>query len=949
MSTTLFKEVGYSLSNLIDNIEMGQIGLPDIQRPFVWKNAKVRDLFDSMYRGYPVGYLLFWENKLGEKTKQIGANNHQKVPSLLIVDGQQRLTSLYAVLKGIPVVRENYETELIEIAFRPTDGKFEVCDATTRNNPEFLPNISEVFIQSSRQYQIVGEYLSKLEAYREKNGEALTDEERDRCANNLQRLFGLAGFPFTTLELSAAIDEEQVAEVFVRINSEGKKLNQADFILTLMSVFWEEGRKQLEAFCREARKPSVGTASSFNHFVTPSPDQLLRVAIGIAFRRARLKSAYSVLRGKDMETEEFSEERRDAQFDLLKQAQGHVLNLQHWHDFLGILKQSGFTGANMISSATTVYYTYILYLIGRIDLKIQPHTLGQVIGRWFYMATITSRYTGGSPETLMERDLAALREVQSSDTFLSWIERVMLAELTNDFWSVTLPNRLDTSSASSPLLYAYYASLNLLNAKALFSKKLVRDALDPSLHGNKSAVERHHLFPKNYLKQLNFSSTRVTNQIANYALVEWNDNIKISDQPPSEYLGEYWERFTEKEQKDQAYWHALPKGWETMEYEEFLEARRKGIAKVIAAGFERLTHGEVLVEAEDNYEARIQKGEGTQIEFKSTLRVNLHTGQPDPRMEHAVLKTIAAFMNSKGGTLFVGVNDDGEAIGLNQDNLANEDKLLLHLDNLIKSKLGGGSFACIKPEISELNGQRFLAVECEPSETPVFLKNGSIEEFFIRAGASSPALPASHMHEYIQTRFRGAPHVPRFQTSNHSAAGSSPKDGEHGASDAEAKKETDSKEPNNKPAQARNLAFWEMAQQALRDAGVELYSDVTPSKDHWLWAGSGFAGVPYSMIFLKSEARVEICIVRPVKQDSKKIFDLLYERKDEIENRFGAELTWMRLDDRKSSRISYGHPFDGTDIEQWPEIAAWLVAHIQRLEKAFAPALNEVREAMKQG
>lgn len=753
MSTTLFKEVGYSLSHLINSIEVGQIGLPDIQRPFVWKNAKVRDLFDSMYRGYPVGYLLFWENQLGEKTKQIGTNNHQKVPGLLIVDGQQRLTSLYAVLKGIPVVRENYQTEHIEIAFRPTDGSFEVCDATTRNNPEFIPNISEVFIQSSRQYQIVGEYLGNLESYRGKNHEVLTDEERDRCANNLQRLFGLAGFPFTTLELSAEIDEEQVAEVFVRINSEGKKLNQADFILTLMSVFWEEGRKQLEAFCREARKPSVGTPSPFNHFVTPSPDQLLRVAIGIAFRRARLKSAYSVLRGKDMETEEFSPERRDAQFERLKEAQGHVLKLQHWHDFLGILKQSGFTGSNMISSATTVYYTYILYLIGRIDLKIQPHTLGQVIGRWFFMATITSRYTGGSPETLMERDLAALREVQSSDTFLGWIERVMIAELTHDFWKVTLPNRLDTSSATSPLLYAYYASLNLLNAKALFSKKLVRDVLDPSLHGNKSAVERHHLFPRNYLRQLNISTPRMTNQIANFALVEWNDNIAISDQPPSEYLHHYWQRFTEKEQQDQAYWHALPKGWERMDYQEFLESRRKGIAKVIEDGFERLTHGEVLVEDADNYEARIQKGEGTQIEFKSTLRMNLHTGKSDPKMEHAVLKTLAAFMNAKGGTLFIGVNDEGEPVGLHQDNFSNEDQLLLHLDNLIKSKLGGGAFASIKTAFSELDGHRFLAVECEPAQSPVFLKNGQIDEFYIRAGASSPALPASHMHDYIQTRF----------------------------------------------------------------------------------------------------------------------------------------------------------------------------------------------------
>lgn len=143
-----------------------------------------------------------------------------------------------------------------------------------------------------------------------------------------------------------------------------------------------------------------------------------------------------------------------------------------------------------------------------------------------------------------------------------------------------------------------------------------------------------------------------------------------------------------------------------------------------------------------------------QTEFKATLRYNLHTGQKDPKMEHAVLKTIAAFLNSRGGTLFVGVNDDGEAIGLEHDGFPSEDKLLLHLDNLIKSALGGGAFACVNPEMSELNGKRFLAVTCTASQTPVFLKNGNTDEFFIRAGASSPALPPSHTHEYIQQRFR---------------------------------------------------------------------------------------------------------------------------------------------------------------------------------------------------
>lgn len=754
MTATLFKEVGYSLSKLIDDIAMGEIGLPDIQRPFVWKNAKVRDLFDSMFRGYPVGYFLFWENQVGEKTKQIGVNSHQKVPHLLIVDGQQRLTSLYAVIKGIAVVRENYESEKIEIAFRPTDGTFQVCDVAIRNDPEYLPNISELFSPTASQYRIIGDYLEHLTAHREKNGRGFEAEERKTCEQSLQRLFSLTSYPFTTLQLSANIEEEQVAEVFVRINSEGKKLNQADFILTLMSVFWEDGRRQLEDFCRAARHSAKSGASPFNHFVDPSPDQLLRVAVGMAFRRARLKSAYSVLRGKDMETEVFSEAQRERQFAKLQEAQAHVLNLAHWHDFLGILKQSGFAGANMISSQTTIYYTYILYLIGRIDLKVNPNTLGQIIGRWYFMASITSRYTGGSPETLMERDLATLRTASTAEEFLAWVERVMVAELTKDFWTVTLPNRLDTSSATSPLLYAYLASLNLFDARVLFSKKRTRDILDPTIKSTKSAAERHHLFPKSYLAELGFTSTRETNQLANYALVEWNDNVAISDSPPSDYLPKYWGRLQPKEQNDQSYWHALPKGWEQMEYEEFLASRRAGIAAVIADGYKRLTHGEIIAPEEDTFEARISRGEGMQTEFKCTLRVNTHTGQSDPKMEHAVLKTLAAFLNSGGGTLFVGVNDSGEAVGLESDKFASEDKMALHLDNLIKERLGGVVFACIKTTFADLGEKRILVIECTPSSKPIFLKNASGEEFFIRAGASSPALPASHTHEYIQQRFK---------------------------------------------------------------------------------------------------------------------------------------------------------------------------------------------------
>src|SRR4051812_39715187 len=141
----LFREVNYQLSKILAEIEDGEIGLPEIQRPFVWSRTKVRDLFDSMYRGFPVGYLLFWENPSMPSTRQIGTNEKQNVARRLIVDGQQRLTSLYSVIHGRPVVDDEYcETHLM-IAFRPRDARFAVPDAAIERDPEFITNITDLW------------------------------------------------------------------------------------------------------------------------------------------------------------------------------------------------------------------------------------------------------------------------------------------------------------------------------------------------------------------------------------------------------------------------------------------------------------------------------------------------------------------------------------------------------------------------------------------------------------------------------------------------------------------------------------------------------------------------------------------------------------------------------------------------------------------------------------
>ena len=256
----------------MDAIDLGTIGLPEIQRPFVWKNAKVRNLFDSMYQGFPVGYLLFWENAAAEESRRIGIDGKQKVPQQLIVDGQQRLTSLYAVIKGRLVLRENYDAERIEIAFNPLVGKFEVADAAIKRDKSFIPSISAVWAKGANLFEIVDAYMEGLASTRE-----ITPDEKKYIQGAFIKLQNLSGFPFTVLSLRSNIDEEQVAEVFVRINSEGKMLNQADFILTLMSVFWDEGRAELEAFCRNSRTPTMGQVSPFNYIFKPDPDQLLRV------------------------------------------------------------------------------------------------------------------------------------------------------------------------------------------------------------------------------------------------------------------------------------------------------------------------------------------------------------------------------------------------------------------------------------------------------------------------------------------------------------------------------------------------------------------------------------------------------------------------------------------------------------------------------------------------
>lgn len=733
----LYTTQTHPLMSLVHAIGSGSIGLPELQRPFVWPNAKVRDLFDSLYRGYPTGFLLLWET--GAAVKAIGVGEKAQVPGLAVVDGQQRLTSLYAVVTGAEVVRSDYKKERIRIAFDPLSERFEVANAATEKDPAFIPDISVIWKKAGSIFQIASDYLARIQAVRD-----LSPEEIARVQNAFGQLGGLAALPFNALVLTTEADIGTVADVFVRINGQGTKLNEADFILTLMSVYWEEGRKKLEAFSRAAAGPPDGQTSPRNFYLEPSPSQLLRVLAGVGLRRGRLSAVYAALRGRVPQTGEIDAERQSAAFDKLTEALPCVLNLNRWHHFLGSLSLAGHLSGKTLTSEQSILYSYAFYLIGVEQHGVALGEMGQAAAEFLFMASMTSRY-GSAAESQFEQDLNALSGATDAADYLKRLRRLSELQLTDDFWDITLPNALATSGANTPARYAYWAALVKLDARVLYSDKKISQALAPGVASSKALAENHHLFPKAYLGKQGVTDQKQTNQIANYALVEWPDNLKISATAPAEYAPDLEAKLTTADRKH----HALPPEWWTLPYEEFLTERRRRMANVVREAWEVLQGKSSGGEVEGATVAElVALGEGPGIEFKSTLRVNLHTGQPDDKMQLAALKTVAGFLNAGGGTLLIGVTDDGTPLGLESDGFSNEDKLALHFMNLVKDRIGPVFGPYVHPEFVELEGVRVLSVRVEKGPKPAFVKDGSVERFYVRAGPSTSELHGGNITHY---------------------------------------------------------------------------------------------------------------------------------------------------------------------------------------------------------
>lgn len=687
--TALFNPISGQLEQLFGYIDMGDLGLPDLQRPFVWKDIKVRNLFDSIYRGFPIGSYLLWRNSVSGKTHQIGEIHHaHKEPNVLIIDGQQRLTALYSVFRGKPVKNDNYENRTIKIAFNPITEKFQVPDAATQRNPEYINDITELFTKGGT-HSFINAYLTKIKKDKNnlqqkylalikkiddqeelnkgdvellsdkvkspeifeqekriwekiglaekpsiENGEEaseknednnaedevdlvevinselslLSDEELEKVksalakeeiideevvSSRVEKLYNLKNYPYNALELVPDLTEENVAEIFTRINSEGTVLRQADFILTLLSVFWAEGREKIDEFCKSAKQvPSKEISESpYNHIFEPTPKDLVRISVGLGFGRGKMKDAYAILTGRDFTTKTVSQTLRDKQFKIFKETQAIVLDNTNWHSFLKIILGLGFKSKDLISSSNNIANAYILYLIAKIKFALSHKELEKNIGKWFFFSSVTSRYSF-SPETQMEADLNYFKNAKNKAEFIKLLNKEIENELTKDFWEITMPNKLLVSSSkNNAIRNTYFACLIRTSANVLFSERKIGDLFTPELKKRKKDLEKHHIFPKNYLSQkLNLDRKQI-NQVANFTYLEYEENIDISDDPPKKYFfekkDEYYKDKEDELDKMMAA-HCLPSNFYDMEYEAFLKQRRNLMAKCVRSVFESL-------------------------------------------------------------------------------------------------------------------------------------------------------------------------------------------------------------------------------------------------------------------------------------------------------------------------------------------------------------------------
>ncbi len=581
------------IETLLIWVKSGEIAIPEIQRPFVWDTSKVRDLMDSLYQGYPIGYVIAWRNP-NVKLKDGSVSEGKKV----LIDGQQRITALTAAILGQYVINKNYQRIKIKIAFNPIEEKFEVQNPAILKDKTWLHDIADAFSGNVSLLKLVRDY-SRLNP----------EIEEDLIENSFSRLISIVKKPIGMIELAPELDIETVTEIFIRINSKGVVLSQADFAMSKIASDTENGgnelRKAIDYFCHLAIAPDfykhiVDNDKEFSEsdyfkkmswlktenedLYDPSYNDLIRVAFTSQFNRGRLSDLVSLLSGRNFETRTFETEIAEQSFQKLKYGVHNFINETNFKRFLMIVKSAGFISPKLVRSQNALNFAYIVYLKLK-ELGVNSIEIESYVKKWLVYSILTGRYSG-SPESTFDFDIKQI----SQKPFADYLKEKEDGELSDAFWNASLPQSLDTSVASSPYFHVFLASQVKANDKGFLSKDVLVSNLI-SLRG-----DIHHLFPKDYLSKHGLDRGKY-NQIANYVYMQSEVNIKVGNKPPKDYFELIKSQIqdenrqvsglsTEQDLLDNLKMNCVPTEIMDMninDYQDFLTLRRKLMAQKIKA------------------------------------------------------------------------------------------------------------------------------------------------------------------------------------------------------------------------------------------------------------------------------------------------------------------------------------------------------------------------------
>ena len=584
-------------------IEAGQFVIPEIQRPFVWKRSQVRDLIDSLYNGYPTGYIITWKNP-DVKTKEgtLASGRH------VLIDGQQRITALMAAVSGLEVLDQDFNKDRIKIAFNPieTDStkRFAVQDASHLRDKRWIPDISEVFKPDFKQFAFVNEYANTNEGI-----------DIDELSETILKLKGIANRQIGVIDLDHSLDIDEVTEIFIRINSKGTPLSQSDFVMSKMAADTEHGgnvlRKVVDYFCHLAIKPDfypqmikdVDFAATeysskiawlkqdYEDIYDPDYGDMLRVSFMYSFNRGKLSDLVSLLSGRDFETRDYKEEIVDESYARLKDGVLKFINEYSFEQFVLAIKGAGFKSSKLLNSQMTLDFAYTLFLILQHKHPVDQGQIKRLVQKWFVLSTLTGRYIG-SPESVMSRDLRLIAE----RGFIQYSQEIEASVLSDTFWNITLPQNLETTSVNSPAFNVFLAAQDYLKSSSLLMRgTMISDLITIS-------GDVHHIFPKAYLKANGIDSKTKYNQVANFTYLDTQVNKAISDDSPNKYFGSIIEQCQTKlmklgniSEEEDLYANlaenAIPDNVVNMtveDYDEFLVERRKLMAKMIERYYKSL-------------------------------------------------------------------------------------------------------------------------------------------------------------------------------------------------------------------------------------------------------------------------------------------------------------------------------------------------------------------------